>query len=159
MRHAKRGEGRRPVTWHARHHGEGSAGPWSRRSSSTTGVRACTCGGRLRGDVLGHRAHCRPHRHCARGGPHPVLLREHQAGQGDVQKRIRKAWGQTAHAVRHGSCWTAAGTSSSTDPSHRTGLGTTGGITEDELEHHNYHHPDRSGGSRPARINCQYYLC
>jgi len=66
--------------------------------------------------------------------------------KGMFKQRIRKAWGHTAHRgwarllldrrrdlIIHGPA------------SHRTCPDTAGGLAEDELEHHNYHCPDRGG--------------
>ena len=66
--------------------------------------------------------------------------------KGMFKQRIRKAWGHTAH-----SGWARLLLDRRRDliirgpASHRTCPDTAGGLTEDELEHHNYHHPDRGG--------------
>ena len=64
--------------------------------------------------------------------------------KGMFKQRIRKAWGHTAHRG-----WARLLLDSRRDliihgpaSSHRTCPGTAGGLTEDELEHHNYHHPE-----------------
>ena len=71
--------------------------------------------------------------------------------KGMFKQRIRKAWGHTAHRG-----WARLQLDRRRDliihgpASHRTCPYTAGGLTEDELEHHNYHHPDR-GGLPPKR--------
>ena len=66
--------------------------------------------------------------------------------KGIFKQRVRRAWGHTAHRgwarllldrrrdlIIHGPA------------PHRTDPNTSGVVDEDELEHSNYHHPDRGG--------------